>query len=101
MEMYNEIEDKELRAKLLTRQNLIIFPELFVNYKPVGTCFPKEFARIVSTIREMEVRADDIFVCSLPRSGKSILHINNRTTWNLIEHLFRYNMVSRNGLAFK
>jgi len=70
--MYDEIEDEKTREALQARENPMFTPLLRVKFHPRGCVLPRAYAKIYDRVRNLEVREDDIWVVSLPRSG---------TTW--------------------
>jgi len=76
--IYEELEDKELEERLLSRQNKIVYPETFVKFRPMGCFLPREYAQYYESIRNMEVREDDVWVMSLIKSGKWNLYYSSR-----------------------
>jgi len=68
---YEELQDKELEAKLLSRQNKAFCPEPLVKFKPNGCYLPRQYEKYYEQIRNMEVRPDDIWVISQQKSGNT------------------------------
>lgn len=77
-----------------------------------GFVLPKYFENFGDRIRRMEVRPDDVWVCSVPKSGEShslerwkdgvnasSANQNKNGTINL--NISRYNMGSRSGLVHR
>lgn len=54
---------------LVSRQNKAIYPEPFVQFGP-GKCFlPKFYDMYSDTIDNLEIREDDLWICSFIKAG--------------------------------
>jgi estrone sulfotransferase len=84
------LETREIESavaqKLISRQNNSIYPEVFKKFGP-GKCFlPPFFADYYEEIKNLEIRDDDLWICSFIKAG---------TTWTkemawLLQHDLDY-----------
>ena len=61
-------------------------PNKFADYK--GTFLPKKFCKFAESIENFQVRDDDIWLCSFPRSGKNFQILYMMFCFNIVRHKY-------------
>lgn len=61
--------DKETADWLVSKQNKAIYPDACVQFGPEEVFLPEFYAETASFIENLEVRDDDLWICSFIKAG--------------------------------
>lgn len=61
--------DKTTAERLMAKQNKAIYPRPFVRFGSDGVFLPDFFRDSAVPIRKMDVREDDLWICSFIKAG--------------------------------
>lgn len=102
MAAYTDV-DKVTSDLLVSRQNPLIYPEAFAHFGPDRVFLPKFFAQSAELIENLQVREDDLWICSFIK----VIHMNGLVFYIHSDHIFlvfnvnqgRDNLDEGDGLA--